>query len=465
MKKGTNDGTCLKAVGLELGTKRRSQPPWVVPHSRTFFLFFSCPALVISVIDDFLHSSRTSHLRLNMSISTSRVSSTQQKFRTIRRDPSHPATLHFSTFLDQYQTARIPSLPGSTCATWPFRYAVRGGQGRIGLQKSKHRILFSFFLHSHLTLLHFYSSSFSLSASFDFSHSFTHTHTVFTLLPSPHLTSSPPSLDFILFTRIKMISNVLCLSLLVGAAMANPLPSSERHNSRSVGNKETPPSTPKSATFGRNNAPIRRSSGLDAIGSPDSINNVLSIPILSNVAGDNSNSNSLLDLGNLRERGLLDDLDLNLLGYQSETDQTTTNVAGNNNDVLTIAQKRALLDLGDVNVLGNQQESTTTTTNVQGNGNNVNVNSLNNNRDSNIDNSNRSNNGGSPSRSNKVYYDDDDEYVCSGSNRGRSGGQRNVKSHPTHTQRAVKQRKQVSFPLLLLLSLFRRSGSDSLVSS
>ncbi|GAA5836408.1 hypothetical protein JCM5353_008328 [Sporobolomyces roseus] len=241
-----------------------------------------------------------------------------------------------------------------------------------------------------------------------------------------------------------MISNVLCLSLLVGAAMANPLPSTERHNSRSVGNKETPPSTPKSATFGRNNAPIRRSSGLDAIGSPDSINNVLSIPILSNVAGDNSNSNSLLDLGNLRERGLLDDLDLNLLGYQSETDQTTTNVAGNNNDVLTIAQKRALLDLGDVNVLGNQQESTTTTTNVQGNGNNVNVNSLNNNRDSNIDNSNRSNNGGSPSRSNKVYYDDDDEYVCSGSNRGRSGGQRNVKSHPTHTQRAVKQRKQAS---------------------
>lgn len=190
MKKGTNDGTCLKAVGLELGTKRRSQPPWVVPHSRTFFLFFSCPALVISVIDDFLHSIRTSHLRLNMSISTSRVSSTQQKFRTIRRDPSHPATLHFSTFLDQYQTARIPSLPGSTCATWPFRYAVRGGQGRIGLQKSKHRILFSFFLHSHLTLLHFYSSSFSLSASFDFSHSFTHTHTVFTLLPSPHLISS-----------------------------------------------------------------------------------------------------------------------------------------------------------------------------------------------------------------------------------------------------------------------------------
>ncbi|GAA5959991.1 hypothetical protein JCM3765_006126 [Sporobolomyces pararoseus] len=284
-----------------------------------------------------------------------------------------------------------------------------------------------------------------------------------------------------------MISNVLCLTLLVSAAVAQPT-----HKSHSI-SKDTPPPTPKSPTSGRA-APIRRSSGLDAIGSPDSINNVLSIPILSNIAGDNSNSNSLLDL---RERGLLDDLDLNLLGTASENHQTTTNivgdrnqvltvaqkralrdlrerglldnvlddldlnvigdytenhqtttnVAGNGNDVTTLSHKRALLDLGNVNVLGSQSESTTTTTNVQGNGNNVNVNSNNNNKNSVIDNSNHSNNGGgySPSRQQKVYYDDEDDFVCTGgSNRGRSGGQRQVKVQPTHTQRAVKQRKEAS---------------------
>ncbi|GAA5883547.1 hypothetical protein JCM16303_005481 [Sporobolomyces ruberrimus] len=294
-----------------------------------------------------------------------------------------------------------------------------------------------------------------------------------------------------------MISNVLCLTLLVSAAVAQPtsISSDRHHKSHSIASKDTPPPTPKSPTSGRA-APIRRSSGLDAIGSPDSINNVLSIPILSNVAGDNSNSNSLLG-GLLDRRGLLDDLDLNILGHQSESHstttnivgdrndvltvaqkralrdlrarglldnlddldlnllgdysenhQTTTNVAGNGNDVTTLTQKRALLDLGNVNVLGSQSESTTTTTNVQGDGNNVNVNSLNNNKNSVIDNSNDSRNGGSyPSRQQhkKVIYDDDEDYVCtSGSNRGRSGGQRQVKSHPTHTQRAVKQRKEAS---------------------
>lgn len=186
MKKGSNDGTCLKAVGLGLGTKRRSQPPWVVPHSRTFFLFFSCPALVISVIDDFLHSIRTSHLRLNMSISTSRVSSTQQKFRTIRRDPSHPATLHFSTFLDQYQTARIPSLPGSTCTTWPFRYAVRGGKEEVAY---KSRNFASSSLSFFILISHFATSTPpSLSRLPSTSHTLLHTLTR-SLLDSPHLPS------------------------------------------------------------------------------------------------------------------------------------------------------------------------------------------------------------------------------------------------------------------------------------
>lgn len=289
-----------------------------------------------------------------------------------------------------------------------------------------------------------------------------------------------------------MISNVLCLTLLVSAAVAQPT-----HKSHAVASHDTPPPTPKSPTS-RHAAPIRRSSGLDAIGSPNSINNVLSIPILSTIAGDNSNSNSLLDLRergllddldlnllgtasenhqtttnivgdrnnvltvaqkralrDLRQRGLLDnldDLDLNLLGDYTENHQTTTNVAGNGNDVTTLSQKRALLDLGNVNVLGSQSESTTTTTNVQGNGNNVNVNSNNNNKNSVIDNSNHSNNGGS-SRQQKVYYDSDDDYVCtSGSNRGRSGGQRHVKAQPTHTQRAVKQRKEVSSVISRLLS-------------
>ncbi|GAA5911207.1 Lrs4p [Sporobolomyces salmoneus] len=276
-----------------------------------------------------------------------------------------------------------------------------------------------------------------------------------------------------------MISNVLCLTLLVSAAVAQP-------THKSHASKDTPPSTPKSP---RHAAPIRRSTGFDAIGSPDSVNNILSIPILSNIAGDNSNTGGLLDLRergllddldlnllgdssenhqtttnivgdrnnvltvaekrtlqSLRERGLLDDLDLddldlNLLGDYTENHQTTTNVAGNANDVTTLSQKRALLDLGNVNVLGSQSESTTTTTNVQGNGNNVNVNSNNNNKNSVIEN----NAGGvAPiTRTQRVYYDDDDDFVCTGgSNRGRSGGQRKVKVQQTHTQRAVKQRKE-----------------------
>ncbi|GAA5943742.1 DNA-binding protein ABF1 [Sporobolomyces koalae] len=293
-----------------------------------------------------------------------------------------------------------------------------------------------------------------------------------------------------------MISNVLCLTLLVAGAVAQPttVAADRHHKSHSIANKDTPPTTPKSPTFGRS-APLRRSTGLDALGSPNSVNsinnNLLSIPILSNIAGDNSNSHGLLDLRerdgllddldlnllgdssenhqtttnivgdrnqvltvaqkrallDLRERGLLDgldDLDLNVLGDYTENHQTTTNVAGNNNDVTTLSHKRALLDLGNVNVLGHQSESTTTTTNVQGNGNNVNVNSLNNNRNSNIDNSNDGYSGRAVSRVQRVHYDDDeDDFVCTGgSNRGRSGGQRNVKAHPTHTHRAVKQRKE-----------------------
>ncbi|GAA6016527.1 hypothetical protein JCM11491_002351 [Sporobolomyces phaffii] len=288
-----------------------------------------------------------------------------------------------------------------------------------------------------------------------------------------------------------MISNFLALTLLASAAVALP---SERHHTSHAVSKDTPPPTPKTPTSGRA-APIRRSSGLDAIGSPGSINNVLSIPILSNLAGD-ANSNSHSSLLDLRERGLLDDLDLNLLGTASENHQTTTNIVGDRNSVLTVAQKRALrdlrergllddvlddldvnvlgdstenhqtttnvagngndvttlaahkralLDLGNVNVLGQQSESTTTTTNVQGNGNSVNVNSNNNNRDSVIDNSTGGGSSG-PARvqKQKVYYDDEDDFVCTGSNRGRSGGQRQVKAHPTHTQRAVKQRKEAS---------------------
>lgn len=295
-----------------------------------------------------------------------------------------------------------------------------------------------------------------------------------------------------------MIGNVLFLSLLATAAVAQPtsIKGERHHTSKAIKNgAASPPTSPKSAHFGRPAAPIRRSSGLDAIGSPDSINNVLSIPILSSVSGDhspsyssNTDSDSLLgNLISLKERGLLDGLldggsdgldlnalgrqssskttttniigngngvydttgrsnddgllglgDLNVLGTQSENEQTTTNVAGNNNDVL-LAHKRALLDLGNVNVLGNQQESTTTTTNVQGNGNNVNVN----NKNSVIDNSNNSGSGSTGTRQANTYYDDSDDYECSsGSNRGRSGGQRNVKVVPTHTQRAVKQRKE-----------------------
>lgn len=87
-----------------------------------------------------------------------------------------------STFLDQRRNAHIPSLPGSTCATWPL-YAVRGGKW---LQKSKLYILFSFFLHSHLSLLHFSTTLLSLLFRLlRLSHSFTHTHTVFTLLYIP----------------------------------------------------------------------------------------------------------------------------------------------------------------------------------------------------------------------------------------------------------------------------------------
>ncbi|GAA6059263.1 hypothetical protein JCM10212_006656 [Sporobolomyces blumeae] len=325
-----------------------------------------------------------------------------------------------------------------------------------------------------------------------------------------------------------MISNVLFLTLLASAAVAQPTNvSGERHRSKAVAkDASSPPSSPKSAHFGRS-APLRRSSGLDAIGAPDSINNVLSIPILSSVTGDNSRSTSLLglkerglldnlniggeqskskqtttnlvgndngvlvssgddddgllDLGNvnilgtqstsestttnvqgqrnkvnslsgnsrsgsllgLKERDLLDDLDLNLLGHASSNEQTTTNVAGDDNDVFVMSgHKRSLLDLGNVNVLGTQSESTTTTTNVQGNGNNVNVNSQNNNKNTRIENTANTN----TNRKNQVntYYDDEDYECSSGSNRGRSGGQRRVKAQPTHTQRAVKQRKEAS---------------------